>query len=361
MSFLISAPNKINFKQISESAIASLPSEMQGAAKLVAGWQSGKKTFELKTSGSTGIPKTIQLYRDKIEYSAHQTAQAFGINPGDTLLCCLGLNYVAGFMMVMRALVIGCNLVIEESVSNPLAAIPEYQNIDFASFVPLQIEAILNDERTLRKLKKLKTILLGGAPVNESLQIKLQEIRVPVYHSYAMTETYTHVAIRRLNGEKRSKYYYPMPGVLLSADSRGCLVIKSFVTDNNPLITNDLVELNPDGSFLWVGRYDNIINSGGIKIQIEKIETVCENIFVGMGISQAFFAAGLPDERLGQKLVIVVEDKQWGEKMINNFNDQLSARLGKYEVPKDILFVDSILKTATGKVDRNGTIGRLYL
>jgi o-succinylbenzoate---CoA ligase len=361
MAFLIHEYHKIAFNDLSENILSSLPDNVKDAATLIMDWESGRNTFGIKTSGSTGNPKNIKLYRDKIEYSARQTADAIGLQPGDTLLCCLGLNYIAGFMMVMRAVVNECNLIIIEPVSNPLREINENQTVDFASFVPLQAETMLQDEKAVKIMNGMKAILLGGGPVSEKLEEKLQAIKATVYQSYAMTETYTHVALRLINGPAKSIFYKPLPGVKLSLDRRGCLVISSILTDDKPLITNDLAELNPDGRFLWLGRIDNTINSGGIKIQLEKIESACQEIFDGIGIKPAFFAAGVPDERFGQKLVIVIEGQKWGEEMIHNFNDQLSGLLEKYQSPKDILFVARILKTDTGKVDRMGTIKSLEL
>jgi O-succinylbenzoic acid--CoA ligase len=347
MPFLIFKEYKTDFKDITKDMGQGLPESLRPAAELIAQWKSGRKTFELKTSGSTGKPKTIKLQRDKIIYSAKLTAETFNLSAGDTLLCCLGLHYIAGFMMVMRAVVNNCDLIIEEPASNPLKDIDKDQELDFASFIPLQMETMLDDNRAVDIMNGMKAILLGGSPVSETLEEKLQVIKAPIYHTYSMTETYTHVATT-------------LSGVKISTDTRGCLVINSYLTDNENLVTNDLAEIHKDGSFTWIGRYDNVINSGGIKIQLEKIEQVCGEVFKYLEIPSHFFAYGLPDEKLGEKLVLVVEGEAWGVSMTNEVNDQLSALLGKYETPKEILFVKEILKTRTGKVDRMNSIKHIF-
>src|SRR6185437_5325721 len=306
----------IDFKAINAKTIPGIPDELKPAAELISEWFSGLHTFEIQTSGSTGIPKTIKLERDKIVYSARQTADAFGLEAGDTFLCCLGLHYIAGFMMVMRASVCDCNLVIAPPLSNPLRKKEErggVENevrggwkIDFASFVPLQMENMLNDPGAVKILNGMKAILVGGAPVSDALEEKLQSLTVPVFHTYSMTETYTHVAYRQLNGNSNHKSYHPMPGVKISLDGRGCIVINSFLTDNKPLITNDIGEILTDGSFNLLGRIDNMINSGGVKIQLEKIEKACGQVFAALGVNPFFFAAGIKDEKLGEKLVLVI-------------------------------------------------------
>jgi len=355
MPYLINKARRIEFKDIDLSALNSYPNEFQPAAALISQWKSGQNVFELQTSGSTGVPKTIQLQRDKIIFSAKQTRQAFGLQPGDTLFCCLGLHYIAGFMMVMRALVLDCNLVVEEPVSNPLSGLNEDIKIDFASFIPLQMEAMLSDLKALKIMNGMKAILLGGGPVSANLEEKLQALKVPVYHTYSMTETYTHVAIKLINTPNKSQTFKPLPGVKLSIDTRGCLVINSYLTDNEDLVTNDLVYIHENGSFTWLGRNDNVIISGGIKIQLEKIENACAQVFMDLKLNRAFFAAGIPDEKLGQKLVLVVEGEGLSEEMINAINDQLSRALGKYELPKEVLFIKKFVLTRTGKLDRRGT------
>ncbi len=357
MPLLISSKGfSVAFGSIDPDKINELPEEIRSAAILISEWEFGKPYFDLNTSGSTGSPKRIILDREKIEFSALQTANAFNLMPGDTLLCCLGLHYVAGFMMVMRAIVNDCNLLITEQKSNPFEDLTSGIKIDFASFVPIQMETMLKNDHALKLMNSMKAILVGGAGVSDALEKQIQMLQIPVFHTYSMTETYTHVAVRQINGLNKQSAYYPLPGVLISLDERGCIVINSFLTNHKPLITNDMGEILEDGSFRLLGRADNVINSGGVKIQAEKIESVCIEVLSELGLNPIFFAAGIDDEKLGQKLVLVIEGKAFEKEMINKFNDQLSMKLPKYEIPKEILFIDKIVLTKTGKIDRKATM-----
>lgn len=359
MPLLIAAENEIAFDSLSSKNIRKLPAWAQRAAELIVAWQKGDKYFPMQTSGSTGEPKTFLLERDKIEHSAEMTARLFGLNEGDNLLLCLGTHYVAGFMMIMRALVNSCNLVVTEVASDPFQILPENVRIDFASFIPMQMEMLLQKEKYIGILNGMKAILVGGAPVNDSLAEKIQRLKVPVVQTYSMTETYTHLAIRYLNGEKRSEYYYPLPGVTLSSDERGCLVIRAYLTNQQPLITNDLVEFQPDGSFKWIGRWDNVINSGGVKIQLEEIENALHDVLQANGIKRNLFATGIPDDRLGQKLVAVIEGQELPVEVLNAVREKLKNSLSTYELPKEFYFINEIPLTRTGKVNRSAWVAHL--
>jgi O-succinylbenzoic acid--CoA ligase len=331
-----------------------IPPFLQKAYNIINNWQNGCLEFELHTSGSTGVPKKILLERDKIEYSALLTAETFGIKSGDNLLCCLNVESVAGFMMIMRAVVNGCNLIITEPTASPLGDIE--QRIDFAAFVPLQLEKILQTGFSgISKLNRMKAILAGGAPVSAALEDKIQKIQSPVFQTYSMTETYTHVAVKRLNGPFKSDKYFPLKDVNLSLDSRGCLVIQSPVTNNSILATNDLAEIYPDGSFSWLGRYDNVVNSGGVKIQIESTEEHIREILHANTINNPFFLAALPNEKLGQKLVMVIENNAEIEKI----KVILKERLPKYHAPSEIFITPRIELTLSGKFDKIKTLKKL--
>ncbi|RYD79089.1 MAG: O-succinylbenzoic acid--CoA ligase [Sphingobacteriales bacterium] len=291
-------------------------------------------------------------------YSANLTAQSFGLQAGDTFLCCLGTNYIAGFMMVMRALVLDCNLYVSPVSGNPLLNINDTIKIDFVAFVPLQLESIYNSgEKCFGLLNKMRAVIVGGAAVSPSLEEKLQKLQVPVYHTYSMTETYTHVAIRQINGANKPAYYSPLADVKLSVDDRGCLCISSPLTDHKTLVTNDLVELNNDGSFKLIGRIDNVINSGGIKIQAEEIEYLAKKITTELDLPVTeLFAYGLPDEKLGQKLVLFIESKSWPNDLQKLFLTAIREKSNNYKTPKQLIFKNKFQRTQTGKVDRNATV-----
>jgi len=355
----------IPFQEIPDLDISTQPEYVRKVCEFIKDWLTydlrlATYDFTIKTSGSTGEPKDFILRRELMIESAELTGETFNLSKGDTLLCCLDMGYIAGLMMAVRALVLDCNLYVVEASGNPLQDIDKNQKLDFAAFVPLQLEKII--EETLEKLQllnQMKAILVGGGPVSQKLENLLQKITAPVYHTYSMTETYTHIAIRQLNVNP-SPFYYPLEGVKISQDERGCLCVSSPVTEGELLITNDLIELNPDGSFLWLGRADNIINSGGIKVQAEKIESAAEAALKKMGIEGlAVMAVGLPDEKLGQKIVLLVESDMQGGALKLSILAELKKNLPRYEVPKDVMLIPQFERTRTGKLQRGETVGKL--
>ena len=196
--------------------------------------------------------------------SAQLTGKTFELKEGDSTLLCMPMKYVAGKMMVVRALALGLDLKVVEPSSSPLKGLNK--PIDFAAMVPLQLEKSLN------QLDKVKTLIVGGGQVNPALVDKLRDISTQVYETYSMTETLTHVAIKPLNGPNKQDVFQALDGVQFEIDERDCLVIHAPMLNPNPVLTNDLVALIDETSFHWLGRYDNVINSGGIKIIPEKVE-----------------------------------------------------------------------------------------
>ena len=316
-------------------------------------WLSGQQEFILKTSGSTGEPKPILLTRFQLEASAKLTGKIFNLNPKDKALVCLNVEYIAGIMMLVRGLVLGLELTIIEPSSNPLKNL-EDQNFDFAAFVPLQLQKILENENQVKVLNKMKAVIVGGAAVNEVLEQEIQSLEVPVYSTYGMTETVSHIAIRRLNGVSRSDNFTVLAGVKIGIDARNCLNIKADATNNELVQTNDIVEIINENEFKLVGRFDNIINSGGVKIQLEKVEKIFEEYIT----DKRFFAFGMDDENLGQKLILVVETDYLADE---NILFKVKENLLKYEIPKQIFTINNFLETPTGKIDKKATIKRLNL
>jgi len=348
------------FQEIPDLDISAQPEYVRKVCEFIKEWQDGKTDFYMKTSGSTGEPKDFILRRELMIKSAELTGKTFNLSKGDTLLCCLDMGYIAGLMMVARALVLKCNLYLTEASGNPLMNIGLNQKLDFGAFVPLQLEKIIEETpEKLPILNQMKAILVGGGPVSQKLENILKSITAPVYHTYSMTETYTHIAIRQLNINP-SRFYFPLEGVIISQDERGCLCVSSSITEGEVLVTNDLIELNPDGSFLWIGRADNIINSGGIKVQAEKIETATEAALKKMGIEGlAVMAVGLPDEKLGQQIVLLVESDMQGGALKLSILAELKRNLPRYEVPKDVIFTPQFERTRTGKLQRVETVKKL--
>jgi O-succinylbenzoic acid--CoA ligase len=317
-------------------------------------WLLGKVKFQLTTSGSTGVPKPIELTRYQMEASALATASALGLKKADIALVCLNTAYIAGSMMLVRGMVTNMDLYLIEPSTDPFNGIDENTKIDFTALVPFQFHELLKKAsgKEIRILNSMKAILVGGAAVSSELEEMLQKIEAPVYSTYGMTETVSHIALRRLNGKEKQDSYRLLPSVRIEKDERDCLRIKSPVTNDQWIQTNDVVELLNEKEFCWLGRIDNIINSGGIKIQPEKIEKAIEKTVSANGYKEYFFAS-LPHPLLGEAVTLFVEDKDPGNDL---FSKAIQPFLEKYEMPKAIIYVKQFARTSTGKVDRKNTV-----
>lgn len=357
----------LSFQEVAELNLAQIENTgklyIKQALSFCREWLQGKEFFQLQTSGSTGSPKTIQLARWQMQASASMTAQALQLQKDDTALVCLNTAYIGGKMMLVRGLEIGMSLLVTEPSANPFQNLTimdksfqfgqyTFQNLDFTALVPLQLLTILKEEKNkLDNFHQLK-IIVGGAPVNSALENLVQMIPNPVYATYGMTETVSHIALRRLNGKEQSLYYQVLPQTKIGQDHRECLTIISPVTNFEQIITNDKVKLIDEYTFEWIGRVDNVINSGGFKIQIEKVEREIDKALTFSQVFRRFVAIGLPDNKLGEALVLVIEGIPLNQETENHIYNLLKANLNKYEVPKKIVYVDSFPETPTAKIDR---------
>ena len=308
-------------------------------------WINDKEYITGKTSGSTGTPKTIRLSKKAMIASALRTNQFFQLQKEDNVLFCLSANYIAGKMMVVRAIVGGLNLI----AVSPSSA-PDWEGaVAFAAMVPFQVQNLLASEEGKKRLCSINKLLIGGSPVSDSLEKELYKLPVNAYLSYGMTETVSHVALCRIekNGTKK-KIYHALPDVVFSTDDRDCLVIDAPYLQQEPFVTNDVVTLFSNTSFSWLGRWDNVINSGGIKFFPEEIERKIADL-----IEARFYITSLPHEQLGQQIVLKIESLPWSEEKRKSFLQQIASRLTKYEIPKQILFADKLEETGSGKVRRN--------
>jgi o-succinylbenzoate---CoA ligase len=250
-------------------------------------------------------------------------------------------------MMLVRAFLAAFDVTIAEPDGNPL------KNWDartsFTAFVPLQVSTLRNEfTNPPVELNGLKAIIIGGAPLQSPEKTFLQKMDSPCFATYGMTETVSHVALQRINGTDPDEYFYPLPEVEIKTNRSGCLWIRGIVTGNEWLETNDLAEIHQDGGFSILGRTDNIINSGGKKIQLEKIEHKLHSFLNGSGITD-FAACSMRDDLLGEKLVLVVSK----EHPVISVSKLKIANTGldKYEIPKEIIVIDQIPKTRTGKTN----------
>lgn len=316
-------------------------------------WLSGETDFALSTSGSTGVPKTIHIQRQQMEYSARQTARALQLEEDDWALACLNIEFIAGKMMLVRAFVNHLNLVVVPPSSNPFSVLPADIRVDFTALVPLQLEHILaNHPEDVPRLESMKAILVGGAPVGPELSRTVSATRLKVYITYGMTETVSHVALKKIEGDMPDAPFIALEGVTLGQDERGCLTIQSPVTLGETIITNDFVHITAPDSFQWLGRADFIINTGGIKVVPEMCEAKASRAFALLSLKRRFIFCGLPDHKLGEKVVLLIEGPQLDSQVSDQLKHQLEAVLSRYEQPKNLLFIPWFPETSSGKLDR---------
>ena len=291
---------------------------------------------DVKTSGSTGEPKRMRVEKCRMLNSARITCDFLGLKRGDTALLCLSTEYIAGKMMVVRALERSMKLVSIEP-----QGCPEWEGtVDLAAMVPLQVWNLLH--QCPSRLTHIRHLLIGGGAIDERLEEALQDLPNAVWSTYGMTETLSHIALRRLNGPTASSWYTPFDGVTLSKTEEGCLVIEAPAVHDGQLITNDMVELRSDGCFRILGRKDNVICSGGVKIQMEEVERLLRpHLPIPYMITRA------KDERLGETVVLLMEGGCPDEA-----KTVCERVLPKYWQPRRIVSVASLPMTATGKPAR---------
>lgn len=305
-------------------------------------WLDSNDCIQVKTSGSTGKPKKIPIKKEHMVNSAIATADFFGLKPGDPALLCLPATYIAGKMMLVRALILGLEL--DSIVPTLDLEFNVEKKYAFSAMIPAQVE------HSLTRITNIKQVIIGGAPVSKKLEEQLQHSGTLFYATYGMTETVTHIAAKKLNKERGEVCNYQvLPNVSVATDQRDCLVIDAPYISDGKIITNDLVQIVSDKEFVWLGRYDNIINSGGIKLVPEEIERKLGNL-----IGHRFFVCGLPDKVLGEKLVLVIEDTEEDPGLIEKIKGLKTIE--KFEAPRDIIFVSAFKETPNGKVHRDETL-----
>jgi O-succinylbenzoic acid--CoA ligase len=322
-------------------------------------WLEGKTHFLLRTSGSTGKPKLIEATRSQMQASAETTLEALQLKKNDKALLAISAQFIGGKMMIVRALCAEMELYVIAPQSNPLtlweADLKKATFLDFAAFVPLQMQAIVEETpEKIPLLEQMKAVIIGGAAISYALEQKLQKIRkVALYATYGMTETLSHIALRRLNSRQADAYFQTLAPTKVALDARGCLTICAPHLALPHLITNDLAELRSPTEFRYLGRYDNLINSGGIKIEPEKIERLLEKALAVLDLKANFVVLGLPDARLGEKVVCIWErETPWTEKTEETLKKYLEKHLNKYENPKFFYYLTSFPKTGSGKINR---------
>lgn len=305
--------------------------------EFLAEWHSDSPTLLVHTSGSTGRPKPMYVEKRRMEASARITCRFLGLHGGDTALLCMPLDYIAGKMMVVRALTCGLRL-----LSVPPVGLPCWEGaVDFAAMVPLQVWNLLHDPQGRERLRLIRHLIIGGGAIDDALAAELRDFPHAVWSTYGMTETLSHVALRRLNGPDRSDWYTPFEGVTVSLSADGCLVIDAPAVHDGPLTTNDRAQL--DGQrFRILGRKDNVICSGGVKIQIEEVERQLQpHVCVPFMITKA------PDAKFGEQVVLLTESED-----VDALRHVCRDVLPKFWQPRAYVTIDRLPLTETGKPAR---------
>jgi O-succinylbenzoic acid--CoA ligase len=304
-------------------------------------WFSDSDFVVAQTSGSTGEPKTIELPKSVILKSAERTIEYFGLKKNNRLLLSLPCRYIAGKMMVVRAIVGQMNLIAVDPATD--FDFLEQENFDFGAMVPNQVFKLLGQPSGIEKLQNIRNLLIGGSGISSAMEAQISSLSSRVVITYGMTETASHIAIRELSGNRKSDFYQCLPGISVSFSETDCLQIHhpEFA---EPIKTNDLVQLQSDTSFRILGRADSVIISGGIKYSPEALEKKLETV-----INERFIISSVPDEKLGEKLALVIEGKPTETTILEQKIDVL---LTTFERPKFIYFLEHFPTTVSGKIKR---------
>ncbi len=294
------------------------------------------------SSGTTGERKEILLKKSAMMRSAVRTCDFFSLQQGDSVLLCLSVDYIAGVMMVVRAIVRKLKLLIVKPSSNPLQELKK--QVDLVAIVPLQLRTIVSDNSSL--LNKSRVVLIGGGSISGIDRVKLSGVTTTLYATYGMTETITHVAVKEIHPNCKNLDYKTLKDVSISLDDRGCLVVKDPQTSVDAIVTNDVCEINSDRTFNFVGRIDNVINSGGVKIFPEEIELKLKPLF-----ETEYYITSETDDNFGEIVVLVIEGAM-SESKFMKLKSEMKSLLPIYAVAKKIIFLDKFKRTDSGKVIR---------
>lgn len=344
--------NQYNFNELKEVAY-SYVKEGEPYEKIIGNflldWLDDNDFLYSKTSGTTGKPKEIKIQKQHMVNSAIATGNFFNLKSGDTALHCLPANYIAGKMMLVRAMVLGLEMDLTAPTTSPIF---DYEKpYEFSAMIPLQLKNMKG------YISNINKIIVGGASVSNQLKLHFRDCPTNIFETYGMTETVSHIAARRINNFQNSRFnetdrmfFNVLPEVTITQDLRGCLVVDAPYVSDKVVITNDLIKMHSNTTFEWLGRLDHVINSGGVKLHPEQIESKLSNV-----IKSRFFVASEKDADLGEKLIMVVEGEE------NSVDTKSFDVLDKFEKPKQIYYVPEIITTYTGKIQRQETLKLLNL
>ncbi|WP_397362886.1 AMP-binding protein [Olleya sp. R77988] len=340
-----------NFSQLNEVAQNFINEDelfKQEIGVFLTQWLDDKDYIEVKTSGSTGTPKPIILKKQAMVNSAIATGDFFKLQPGNTALLCLPATYIAGKMMLVRAMVLGLELDYLQPTINPIFDTEKQYN--FCAMIPAQVQ------NTINSLENIKTLIVGGAQVSTKLKQQFSGLKTKIFETYGMTETITHIAVKSVNNtlfqeENRhaelveASIFKILPNITISQDERQCLVIDAPQLTSQQIVTNDVVKLHSKNAFEWLGRIDNVINSGGVKLFPEQIEAKLQS-----KIETRFFIASESNITFGEVAILIIEAKN------NKLDLDVFSSLNSIETPKKIYSIPTFVETPSGKINRLKTL-----
>lgn len=337
-------------------------------------WNNDSDWVLVHTSGSTGKPKPMRVEKKRMLNSARITCDFLGLKPGDTALLCMSLDYIAGKMVVVRSIERHLHLISVSPSGHPLKNIDMKDvngkdvngEITFAAMVPMQVYNTLQVPEERERLIHIRHLIIGGGAIDAALEQELRSLpgNIAIWSTYGMTETLSHIALRRINGAEASEWYQPFDSVKISQTEEGCLVIDAPLVCAETLVTNDIVEIEPyiynkveKLRFRIKGRKDNVICSGGIKIQIEEVEALLKPY-----LEKPFMLAKKKDEKFGEIAVLLTEDENLKKveatirRLLSGKSDDSNksseSKSHKYWIPREYLHVDHLPLTETGKPKR---------
>ena len=333
-------------------------------------WNNGSDRVLVHTSGSTGKPKPMMVEKKRMLNSARITCDFLGLKPGDSALLCMSLDYIAGKMVVVRSIERHLHLISVSPCGHPLKDIDLKDvkgEITFAAMVPMQVYNTLQVPEERERLTHIRHLIIGGGAIDASLEKELQALpgNIAIWSTYGMTETLSHIALRRINGAEASEWYQPFDSVKISQTEEGCLVIDAPLVCAETLVTNDIVEIesyiyNKEEKlrFRIKGRKDNVICSGGIKIQIEEVEALLKP-----HLEKPFMIAKKKDEKFGEIAVLLTEDEDLKKveatirRLLSGKSDDSNksseSKSHKYWIPREFRYVEHLPLTETGKPKRS--------
>ena len=337
-------------------------------------WNNDSDRVLVHTSGSTGKPKPMMVEKKRMLNSARITCDFLGLKPGDSALLCMSLDYIAGKMVVVRSIERHLHLIAVSPSGHPLKNIDLKDvygkdvngEITFAAMVPMQVYNTLQVPEERERLTHIRHLIIGGGAIDAALEQELRSLpgNIAIWSTYGMTETLSHIALRRINGAEASEWYQPFDSVKISQTDEGCLVIDAPLVCAETLVTNDIVEIE---SYIYnkveklrfriKGRKDNVICSGGIKIQIEEVEALLKP-----HLEKPFMLAKKKDEKFGEIAVLLTEDEDLKKveatirRLLSGKSDDSNksseSKSHKYWIPREFRYVEHLPLTETGKPKR---------